>query len=68
MLLEECNNMKPDLLLGVIPTVRALPRSRSLRMELDLVHELPLLARQSGAVVLLQCRDAHGHEQLPMRQ
>eukprot|EP00975_Prorocentrum_lima_P003050 670929-Prorocentrum_lima.AAC.1 len=36
MLLEECKNMKPYLLLGVIPTVPALPLSRSLRIQLEL--------------------------------
>eukprot|EP00975_Prorocentrum_lima_P015329 3246047-Prorocentrum_lima.AAC.1 len=62
--------MKPDLLLGVIPTVRALPLSRSLRIELHLVHQLALalLTHECGAVVLLQCREAHGHEQRPMQQ
>eukprot|EP00975_Prorocentrum_lima_P037261 7839677-Prorocentrum_lima.AAC.1 len=50
MLLEECKTMKPDLLFKVIPTVPALPLSRSLRIELDLVHQLALLAHQCGAV------------------
>eukprot|EP00975_Prorocentrum_lima_P018872 3974773-Prorocentrum_lima.AAC.1 len=35
MLFEECKTMKPELLLGVIPTVPTLPLSRSLRIELD---------------------------------
>eukprot|EP00975_Prorocentrum_lima_P069886 12928872-Prorocentrum_lima.AAC.1 len=52
--------MKPDLLLGVIPKVPALPLGRSLRIELDLVHKLALLAHQCGYLVLLQCRDAPG--------
>eukprot|EP00975_Prorocentrum_lima_P051322 10750119-Prorocentrum_lima.AAC.1 len=51
--------MKPDLLLGVIPTVPALPPSRRLRIELDLVHEWALLAPQCSAVVLQHCRGAH---------
>eukprot|EP00975_Prorocentrum_lima_P066267 12908167-Prorocentrum_lima.AAC.1 len=68
MLLEECKKMNPDLLLGVIRTVPALPLSRSLSIQMDLVHQLALLADQCGAVVCLQCRDAHGYDQLIVRQ
>eukprot|EP00975_Prorocentrum_lima_P014714 3120251-Prorocentrum_lima.AAC.1 len=50
MLLGECKNMKPDLRLGVIPAVPALPLSLSLRIELDLVHQWARLAHQCGAV------------------
>eukprot|EP00975_Prorocentrum_lima_P062371 12885297-Prorocentrum_lima.AAC.1 len=64
---EECKAMEPDILLGVIPTVPALPLSRSLRIEMDLVHQLALLAHQCGAVALLQCREADGYEQLLLR-
>eukprot|EP00975_Prorocentrum_lima_P017039 3609152-Prorocentrum_lima.AAC.1 len=48
--LEECKMMSPQLLVGTLPTVPALPIRRILRIELDLVNQLARLAHDPGAV------------------
>eukprot|EP00975_Prorocentrum_lima_P055066 11544905-Prorocentrum_lima.AAC.1 len=60
--------MKPQLLVGTLPTIPALPMRRSLRTELDLVSQLVRTAHDCGAVVLLRCGDGHGREQQPVWQ